>query len=84
MSWAADNSKMRLRAAAERLSVNQWTVRWAGGPGLMPALATWLPTFTRREPASACRLTLTSSRAAYEYGARQPVPGIVPESLPEG
>lgn len=29
-------------------------------------------------------LTLTSSRAAYEYGARQPVPGIVPESLPEG
>jgi hypothetical protein len=40
VSWAADNSKMRLRAAAERLSVNQWTVRWAGGPGLMPALAT--------------------------------------------
>ena len=29
-------------------------------------------------------LTLTSGRAAYEYGARQPVPGIVPESLPEG
>lgn len=29
-------------------------------------------------------LTLTSSRAAYEYGARQPVPRIVPESLPEG
>ena len=50
MSWAADNSKMRPRAAAERLSVNQWTVRWAGGPGLMPALATSLPTFTRREP----------------------------------
>ncbi|MGB6616733.1 MAG: hypothetical protein WBE95_21825 [Trebonia sp.] len=29
-------------------------------------------------------LTLTCSRAAYEYGARQPVPGIVPESLREG
>ena len=29
-------------------------------------------------------LTLTSGRAAYEYGARQSVPGIVPESLPEG
>ena len=29
-------------------------------------------------------LTLTSSRAAYEYGARQPVPGIAPESLPKG
>ncbi|MGH3286877.1 MAG: hypothetical protein ACRDPD_19705 [Streptosporangiaceae bacterium] len=29
-------------------------------------------------------LTLTSGRAAYEYGARQPGPGIVPEALPEG
>ncbi|HEY2491177.1 MAG TPA: hypothetical protein VGI37_16865 [Streptosporangiaceae bacterium] len=29
-------------------------------------------------------LTLTGGRAAYEYGARQPAPGIVPESLPEG
>ena len=29
-------------------------------------------------------LTLSSSHAAYEYGARQPVPGIVPQSLPEG
>jgi hypothetical protein len=29
-------------------------------------------------------LTLSSSHAAYEYGARQPVPGIVPRSLPEG
>lgn len=29
-------------------------------------------------------LTLSSSHAAYEYGARQPMPGIVPRSLPEG
>lgn len=29
-------------------------------------------------------LTLSSSHAAYEYGARQPVPGIVPQPLPEG
>jgi hypothetical protein len=29
-------------------------------------------------------LTLSSSHAAYEYGARQPVPGIVPRSLAEG
>jgi hypothetical protein len=29
-------------------------------------------------------LTLTGGRAAYEYGARQPAPGIVPESLPDG
>jgi hypothetical protein len=29
-------------------------------------------------------LALFSSHAAYEYGARQPVPGIVPQSLPEG
>jgi hypothetical protein len=29
-------------------------------------------------------LTLSSSHAAYEYGARPPVPGIVPRSLPEG
>jgi hypothetical protein len=29
-------------------------------------------------------LTLSSSHAAYEYGARQPIPGIVPRSLPEG
>jgi hypothetical protein len=29
-------------------------------------------------------LTLSSSRAAYEYGARQPMSGIVPRSLPEG
>ena len=29
-------------------------------------------------------LTLSSSHAAYEYGARQPVPGIVPRPLPEG
>jgi hypothetical protein len=29
-------------------------------------------------------LTLTGGRAAYEYGARQPVPGIVRESLPDG
>lgn len=29
-------------------------------------------------------LILTSSRAAYEYGARQPAPGMVPQPLPEG
>ena len=29
-------------------------------------------------------LTLSSSHAAYEYGARQPTSGIVPRSLPEG
>jgi len=29
-------------------------------------------------------LALSSSHAAYEYGARQPMPGIVPRSLPEG
>jgi hypothetical protein len=29
-------------------------------------------------------LALSSSHAAYEFGARQPVPGIVPQSLPEG
>jgi len=28
--------------------------------------------------------TLSSSHAAYEYGARQPMSGIVPRSLPEG
>ena len=29
-------------------------------------------------------LTLSSSRGAYEYGTRQGMPGIVPQSLPEG
>lgn len=29
-------------------------------------------------------LTMSSSHAAYEYGARQPAPGIVPQPLPEG
>jgi hypothetical protein len=29
-------------------------------------------------------LTLSTGHAAYEYGARQPVPGIVPQSLPDG
>lgn len=29
-------------------------------------------------------LTLSSSQAAYEYGARQPAPGVVPQPLPEG
>jgi hypothetical protein len=29
-------------------------------------------------------LALSSSHAAYEFGARQPVPGIVPQSLPAG
>ena len=29
-------------------------------------------------------LTLSSSRGAYEYGTRQPMPGIVPQPLPEG
>ena len=29
-------------------------------------------------------LTLSSGHAAYEYGARQPAPGVVPQSLPDG
>jgi hypothetical protein len=29
-------------------------------------------------------LTLSSSRGAYEYGTRQPMPGIVPQPLPDG
>ena len=29
-------------------------------------------------------LTLSSSRAAYEYGTSQPIPGILPQPLPEG
>ena len=29
-------------------------------------------------------LTLSSSRAAYEYGTSQPMPGIMPQPLPEG
>jgi hypothetical protein len=29
-------------------------------------------------------LTLSSSHAAYEYGAHQPMPGLVPQPLPEG
>ena len=29
-------------------------------------------------------LTLSSSRGAYEYGTRQPMPGIMPQPLPEG
>jgi hypothetical protein len=29
-------------------------------------------------------LTLSSTRGAYEYGTRQPMPGIVPQPLPEG
>ena len=29
-------------------------------------------------------LTLSSSRGAYEYGTSQPIPGIGPQSLPEG
>jgi hypothetical protein len=29
-------------------------------------------------------LTLSSSHAAYEYAAREPMPGIVPQPLPEG
>jgi hypothetical protein len=29
-------------------------------------------------------LTLSSSRGAYEYGTSQPIPGIVPQPLPEG
>ena len=28
-------------------------------------------------------LTLSSSRGAYEYGTGQPMPGIVPQPLPE-
>jgi len=30
------------------------------------------------------KLTLSSDHAAYEYGARQPMPGIVPQPLPAG
>ena len=29
-------------------------------------------------------LTLSSNRGAYEYGTSQGMPGIVPQSLPEG
>jgi len=29
-------------------------------------------------------LTLSSSRGAYEFGTRQPLPGIVPQPLPQG
>ncbi len=29
-------------------------------------------------------VTLSSSHAAYEYGARQPMPGLVPQPLPDG
>ncbi len=29
-------------------------------------------------------LDLTGRRGAYEYGTREPMPGIAPRSLPEG
>jgi hypothetical protein len=29
-------------------------------------------------------LTLSSRRGAYEYGTREPMPGITPRPLPEG
>jgi hypothetical protein len=29
-------------------------------------------------------LTLSSRRGAYEYGTREPVPGVTPRPLPEG
>jgi hypothetical protein len=29
-------------------------------------------------------LTLSSSRGAYEYGTSQPIPGIIPQPLPDG
>jgi hypothetical protein len=29
-------------------------------------------------------LPLSSSRGAYEYGTREPMPGITPQPLPEG
>ena len=29
-------------------------------------------------------LTLSSRRGAYEYGTREPMPGIAPRPLPEG
>jgi len=38
---------------------------------------------TMRRPGNR-ELTLSSTHAAYEYGAREPIPGIVPLSLPEG
>ena len=29
-------------------------------------------------------ITLSSDRGAYEYGTREPVPGVTPRPLPEG
>ena len=74
----------RLRLSATLAESDRVTVTYTdpqGGTRTVTHAALASVELTTRRPGDR-ELTLSSGHAAYEYGARQPAPGIVPEPLP--